>query len=421
MWRLRFTTKKISNIFLKQARNNVTLKCKPTSIEPFAAPAKSCGKALDTWEHEVTGVKQTIKKSFGLFGVAVSAASVLVLAGGCSKPAAETAAAPQAMPVQTVTVSASPVPQSDEYTATVKSRQSATLSPQVDGNITQILVRSGDRVKAGQVLIEIDPVKQRATVDSQAATEAQKKAVFDYNTIEVDRQRKLFAAGVISRDALDQAEQSYSNSRADYNSSVSLRKTQERQLDYYHIRAPFNGVVGDIPVHLGDYVSPTTVLTTVDENRDYEAYIYIPTERAAEVKMGLPVDIVGSDGTVLERTKIGFVSPYVDNGLQGILVKAPLSSAEKFRTLQLVKARVIWSMAPTPTVPVLAVARIGGQTFVYVAQKTDKGVQAKQRAVTVGDTLGNNYVVTNGLQSGDKVIVSGIQMLVDGAPVQPLG
>jgi RND family efflux transporter MFP subunit len=356
-----------------------------------------------------------------LAGVAVVCASLLF--GGCGKQAAQAAGpAMQATPVQTVTISDSPVPKSDEYTATIKSRRSATLSPQVDGNITEILVKSGDRVKAGQDLMEIDPQKQRATLDSQIATERQKKAVFDYNEIEVVRQRKLFAAGVISRDALDQAEQSYSNSKADYESAVSLRQTQEKQLGYYHIRAPFDGIVGDIPVHLGDYVSQTTMLTTVDENRDFEAYIYIPTERTSEVKLGLPVNIVDTDGTLLESTRIYFVSPNVDNGLQGILVKAPLQSLnEKFRTAQLVKARVIWSTTPTPTVPVLAITRIGGQAFVFVAQKSDKGTQAKQRAVVLGDTVGNDYAVLEGLKPGDKVIVSGIQMLVDGAPVQPLG
>jgi RND family efflux transporter MFP subunit len=326
------------------------------------------------------------------------------------------------LPVKTVTISDSPVPKSDEYTATIKSRRSATITPQVDGYLTEIVVKSGDRVKAGQSLMEIDPQKQRATLESQAATEKQKQAVYHYNEIEVERQRKLFEAGVISRDALDQAEQAYSNSKADYDSAVSLRQTQERQLGYYHIRAPFDGVVGDIPVHLGDYVSPTTMLTTVDENRDFEAYIYIPTERSSEIRNGLPVNIVSTNGDLLESTKIYFVSPTVDNGLQGILVKAPIkSSIDKFRNAQLVKARVIWSTAPTPTVPVLAITRIGGQAFVYVAQQGDKGTQAKQRAVTLGDTVGNEYAVISGLKPGDKVIVSGTQFLVDGAPVQPLG
>jgi RND family efflux transporter MFP subunit len=346
-----------------------------------------------------------------------------LVVSGCSKPAASaTAGAPPATPVQTVTISNSPVPRSDEYTATIKSRRSATMTPQIDGNITEILVKSGDHVKGGQVLIEVDPQKQRATLESQIATERQKKSVYDYNTIEIERQRKLFAAGVTSRDTLDQAEQNYSNSKADYESAISLRETQEKQLGYYHIRAPFDGIVGDIPVHLGDYVSSTTVLTTVDENRDFEAYIYIPTERTSEVRDGLPVNIVDSNGNLLESTKIYFVAPSVDNGLQGILVKAPLKSgSDKFRTAQLVKARVIWSTAPTPTVPVLAITRIGGQAFVFVAEKTDKGTEAKQRAVVLGDTVGNDYAVDSGLKPGEKVIVSGIQFLVDGAPVQPLG
>jgi RND family efflux transporter MFP subunit len=362
------------------------------------------------------------RNSFHARAVFTCALLITLFAAGCSKPAASAGPAPQALPVQTVTINNAPVPKSDEYTATIKSRRSATMSPQVDGNITEILVKSGDRVKAGQTLMEIDPLKQRATLESQVATERQKKAVFDYNEIEVERQRKLFAAGVISRDALDQAEQSYSNSKADYESSISLRQSQEKQLGYYHIRAPFDGIVGDIPVHLGDYVSQTTVLTTVDENRDYEAYIYIPTERTSEVRLGLPVNIVNTDGSLLESTKINFVAPSVDNGLQGILVKAPLqSTADKFRTSQLVKARVIWSTEPTPTVPVLAITRIGGQAFVFVAQTGEKGTLAKQRAVTLGDTVGNDYAVLDGLKPGDKVIVSGIQFLVDGVPVQPLG
>jgi len=351
---------------------------------------------------------------------------VLCLASvaGCSKSAAPAAPAMSAFPVQTVTVNASPVPKSDEYTATIKSRRSATLNPQVDGNLTAILVKSGERVKAGQAIMEIDPAKQKATLDSQIATENQKLAVYHYNEVEVERQRKLFAAGIISRDALDQAEQAYANSKADYQSAVSLRQTQERQLGYYHIRAPFDGVVGDIPVHLGDYVSPTTLLTTVDENKDFEAYIYIPTERAAEIHQGLGVDIYGNgaDAPLIEHTTIDFISPQVDNGLQGVLAKAKIhSSPDRVRNEQLVKAKVIWSVAPMPVIPVLSVVRIGGQTFVYVAEQQKGGYAAKQRAVTLGDTVNNNFSVSNGLKDGDKVIVSGIQFLVDGAPVQPLG
>jgi RND family efflux transporter MFP subunit len=357
-----------------------------------------------------------LKRIFGI-GYAV----VLGLAvTGCQQKQAPTAGM-QAMPVQTVAVTLAPVAQSSEFVSTVMSRRSTTLQPQVSGRLTQIRVKSGDHVAAGQIMMEIDALPQLATVEAQRATERQKKALYDYDTVEVERQRKLFEAGVVSRDVWDQAQQAYSNSKADYESAVSLRKTQEEQLAYYTVRAPFDGVVGDVPVHVGDYASTSTVLTTVDQNKDLEAYIYLPTERAAEVKLGLPVDLYDNAGNLLEKTKVDFVSPQVDNPLQGILVKAPVhSSAIMVRHSQIVRARVIWDTKPKAVVPVLAVTRLGGQTFVYLAEDQGGKFFAKQRPITVGDTVGNDYAVQSGLKQGDTVIVSGTQFLVDGAPVMPL-
>lgn len=343
-------------------------------------------------------------------------------ATGCQKKsAAPGAAGMQAMPVQTAAVTIAPVPQSSEYVATIKSRRSATLQPQVDGRLTQIHVRSGDHVKAGQALMNIDPQHQAAAVESQRATERQKKALYDYNVREVERQHKLFDAGVTSRDAFEQAQQSFENSKADYESAVEMRKTQEQQLAYYTVRAPFDGVVGDIPVHVGDYVAPATMLTTVDENKDLEAYIYVPTERSGQVRQGLDVDLMDNSGKVVDKTRIDFLSPQVDSTLQGILVKAPVHSAsEVLRNAQMVKARVIWSTTPMAVVPVLAVMRQGGQTFVFVARQQDGHLIASQTPVTLGDTVGNTYAVSSGLKAGDKVIVSGTQFLVNGMPVMQL-
>ena len=346
------------------------------------------------------------------------------MALGCQKPAAPPAAGAgmQGLPVQTSTVALTPVPQSSEYVATIKSRRSATLQPQVDGRLTEISVQSGSRVKAGQVIMTIDPLHQQASLNSAAATERQKKALYDYNKIEVERQRKLFEAGVVSRDTYDQANQAYENSKADYESNQALTDTQKQQLAYYDIRAPFNGIVGDIPVHLGDYVSPTTLLTTVDENADLEAYIYIPTERAGSIRKGLPVSIIDTAGNILVKTTVDFISPQVDNGLQSILAKASVPrTADILRNQQLVKARITWSTAPAPTVPVLAVSLIGGQTFVYVATPKGDGYIAHQIPVTVGETVGNTYPILGGLKTGEKVITSGLQFLQEGAPVKPLG
>jgi RND family efflux transporter MFP subunit len=262
-------------------------------------------------------------------------------------------------------------------------------------------------------------------VDSQQATVQQKKALYDYNTIELDRQKKLFEAGVTSRDAYDQAQQAYQNSKADYESAIESSKNQQQLLGYYTVRAPFDGIAGDVPVHVGDYVSqqssPSTILTTVDENKDLEAYIYVPADRAANVRMGLGVELIDGSGNVIEKTKVDFISPQVDSDLQGILVKAPVNTRpDVLRTAQLVKARVIWTTAPKAVIPVLAVTRQGGQTFVYLASNQGGKYIAKQQAVTVGDTVGNNYAVEGGLKSGDQVIVSGLQFLMDGMPVMPL-
>ena len=359
-----------------------------------------------------------------------SALLVCLAAIGCQQGAQKAppaGAGMQAMPVKTMAVTLQPVAQSSEYMATVKSRRTGTILPQVSGLLTKILVHSGERVKAGQALMEIDPRQQQATVASQGATERQKKALLDYDTIELDRQKKLFAAGVTSKDALDQAQQAYDNAKADYEAARGTRDVQEQQLGYYTLRAPFDGVVGDIPVHVGDYVSPTTGasssgLTTVDQGGDLEAYIYIPTERSSQARLGLEVELSDTSGKLLEKTRIDFLSPQVDPNLQGILAKAPVhATPEIMRNAQLIKARVIWSTKPMVVVPVLAVTRQGGQTFVFIARKQANGqFIAAEAPVTLGDTVENSYAVTSGLNAGDQVVVSSTQFLVNGMPVSPI-
>jgi RND family efflux transporter MFP subunit len=354
------------------------------------------------------------------FPAGVAGGVIAVLLAGCSK-APPPAPAMQAMPVAVQPVALSSVPKTDTYVATIKSRRSATMQPQVDGNLTKILVKSGDAVQAGQVLMEIDPLKQVATVEAQQGTEDQQQAVYQYSQTDLARQEQLYKDGIISKQAYDQAVQAFQNAKGSLDAAKAQTHTQKEELAYYQIRAPFAGIVGDIPVHQGDYVSSTTTLTTVDEDKDLEAYIYLPTDRAAEVKNGLAVDLLDEDGTVLAHTSLDFISPEVDNDLQGILAKAPIpKSSERLRHGQIVNARITWSTARAATVPVLAVTRIGGQTFVYVAAAKGGGYSAHQVSVTLGEPVGNVYPVLAGLNPGDQVILSGIQFLQEGVPVQPM-
>src|SRR6266436_2753484 len=175
-------------------------------------------------------------RKLALISLAVAVFFAVLATSGCSNTEAKQPA-PQPLPVKTTTIQLAPVPLVDEYVATVKSRRSASIQPQVDGSLTRILVRSGDHVRAGQVLMTIDPLKQQATVDQQRSTEAQKKATYDYNQQEVERQRGLYQAGVTSKQNFDLAVQAFENSKADWESSTAARVTQQRQLGYYNLTA----------------------------------------------------------------------------------------------------------------------------------------------------------------------------------------
>ena len=99
-------------------------------------------------------------------------------------------------------------------------------------------------------------------------------------------------------------------------------REQEVQLHYYNVVAPRGGIVGDIPVRVGDRVTTSTQLTTVDKPGSLEVYVYVPIEHSSQLKMNLPVQVLDSDGKVLANSRISFISPQVDNTTQTVLVKA---------------------------------------------------------------------------------------------------
>jgi RND family efflux transporter MFP subunit len=161
------------------------------------------------------------------------------------------------------------------------------------------------------------------------------------------------------------------------------------------------------------------MLTTVDENDALEVYVSVPVSQAGELKAGLPVRIM-EDGKVIATNRITFVSPNVDDATQTILAKATLVEGRgKFRSDQFIRVRIVWSSKPGLTVPVTSVMRVNGQYFAFVAETSDKGLVAKQHAVQLGDIIGNDYVVKDGLKAGEQLIVGGLQKIGDGAPVSP--
>jgi len=327
----------------------------------------------------------------------------------------------QAMPVQVKTAHPARVDDATEYVATLKSRDSAVVMPQVDGIITQIFVHSGDRVAAGAPLLQIDPSKQQATVRSQEDAHAAQLAQVKLAQQNYDRISGLASAGVVSRQELDQARAALDAAQSQLHALEAQVREQQVQLHYYQVVAPRAGIVGDVPVRVGDRVQPVTTLTTIDRPGSLEAYIYVPVEKSAQLKMNLPVDLVDASGKVLASSRVTFISPQVDNTTQTVLVKAQVpNNNDALRNAQFIRARVIWGSQPRPVVPVVAVSRIGGLYFAFVAEPDARGGYiVHQKPLQVGPIIGNDYVVLDGLKAGDKVVVSGTQFLIDGMPVIP--
>jgi RND family efflux transporter MFP subunit len=349
---------------------------------------------------------------------------VSALGVACSGSAASGAQPPQGggMPVKIEVARSVAVSDTTDYVATLKSRDSAVIMPEVEGRITEIRVHSGEHVTAGQVLLEIDPRKQQATVNSQEHNRAAQEASLQYAQQQFDRTKGLADAGVVSKQDLDQARSARDAADAQLHSLDAQVQEQQVQLHYFKVVAPWAGIVGDVPVRVGDRVTTSSTLTTVDKPGSLEAYIYVPIERSGDIKMNLPVQIVDSEGKAIADSRVSFISPEVDNTTQGVLVKATIANhSDKLRTDQFIRARVVWGMHQGPVVPVLAVSRIGGQYFAFIAEDQNGKTVAHQKPLRVGDMIGNNYVVLDGVKNGDKIIVSGTQFLVDGMPVIPQG
>ncbi len=354
--------------------------------------------------------------------LAATVVSTALTVGCASKAQGPPPGGGQGMPVKVLEAKPVAVSDATEYVATLKSRDSAVIMPQVEGQITQINVHSGDRVAAGAALMEIDPLKQQATVKSQEGARAAQEASLALAKQQYQRAQGLAEAGVVSKQDLDQAKATLDAAQAQTDAVESQVREQEVQLHYYKVVAPREGIVGDVPVRVGDRVTVSTQLTTVDQPGSLEAYVYVPIEHSSQLKMNLPVDVIDGAGKVLANSRISFISPQVDNTTQTVLVKARIANGnDALRQSQFIRARLVWGTHQNPEVPILAVSRLGGLYFAFVAEPQDGGkFVARQKPLTIGQTVGNDYEVQGGLKPGDKIIISGTQFLLDGAPVIPL-
>jgi multidrug efflux pump subunit AcrA (membrane-fusion protein) len=352
------------------------------------------------------------------------------------------------------------VREESEYIARFESRKSVTLSPRVGGIIRSINTSSGSRVGGGQVLIRIEASQQEAAVRSAAAGIESRTRVVDQarsqlaaleadkiaresnlrlSKIQLERTQKLQSQGVVSKQELDIAENNYQtavSSLGAINAQIQSQKAtigqsqndakqanemlaeQRAQLRYFDVSAPFSGVVGDIPVKVGDYVSPSTQLMTITVNQPLEAYIYIPVEKSSKLHTGMPVELIAPDGRELGPSRIFFVAPGAEGGDQTILIKAEYANSDGgIRVGESGQARIVWSQNSGLWVPSSAVTQLAGQNFVFVAKHENGQWSAHQIPVKLGEPTNSKYPVIEGITAEDEIVLSGAQNLFDKMPI----
>jgi RND family efflux transporter MFP subunit len=309
----------------------------------------------------------------------------------------------------------------DEYLGSLTSRRSITLYSQVSGYIRQIAAKPGDKVREGSLLIAIDPGQQAATLRSLAASLETRKATRDFAVHNDESSKNLAASGLLSDLEYQQRHSLRATAEADVKMAEAQLQAQADLLRYYRITAPGDGVMGDVPVKIGDYVTPQTRLTSVEQDNLVEAYVYIPIHRVASLQPETRIALLGDDGRTICEEKPSFVSPQVNVDTQTILVKTICPNDGRLRSAQVLKARMIWARKPGLTVPTSVVTRQAGQYFVFVIETGDGGaLVAKQKPITVGAIQGNEFVVTGGLTPGVEIVGSSIQKVHDGSAVARL-
>lgn len=336
---------------------------------------------------------------------------------GCGdKPAAK--AAPPPREIEVVRLIPSEVRDTGEYLGTLNSRQNVTVLPQVAGYVRAIHVKPGQKVEAGAPLIDVDSREETAALDSAQAQRSSADVNLELARRTLARTESLHKEGLASAQELERAQSGVEAAEAATRAAAAQVSQRQVQLQFHAVRAPFAGTVGDVLVRLGDFVSATTQLTTVAQADVLEVSVSVPSERARALRPETPVELLDGQGKLLLTAPVFFVAPQADPRTQLVEVKAAFRNTGGLRPSELVRARLVYSTRNALQLPALAVVRQSGQPFALVVQ--DKGGQTvvMRRPVKLGALGEMAYVVEEGLSEGDRVAVTSLQALRDGAPVK---
>lgn len=319
------------------------------------------------------------------------------------------------------------------YPAIIRGIQDVEIRAKVSGFITKLMVKEGERVRAGQLLFVIDNETYQASVRQATASVNAAKAQLNTAKLTLDNSKQLFTNRVIGQYELETAKNSYESAQAALLQAKAGLASAKEMLSYCYVKSPVSGLVGSLPYKVGALVSPSSVepLTTVSDNNVMEVFFSVTekdvlamTRNAGGVKGSIEnyptVKLKLADGSMYNLPgKVAKMSGVIDRSTGSVSMIARFSNPNHILRSGASGSIVVPFVASNAIViPQDAVAQIQDKYFVYVVDNKNK---ARYTEIKVSpDNDGENYVVTDGLHVGDKIVLKGISALNEGADVTPL-
>lgn len=366
-----------------------------------------------------------------LWAAALLSSIVLLSLTGCEKKTE--AAAPPPPEVQVAAVEQKDVPIYGEWVATLDGYVNADIRPQVTGYLLKQNYQEGMMVQKGEVLFEIDPRPFQAALQQTQGQEAQAEAQLGKTALDVQRDTPLAKQSAIPQAQLDNDIQANAAAKATVDAAKAQVEQARLNLEFTKVRSLVGGIAGLAKGQIGDLVSPTTVLTTVSQVQPIKAYFsvseqeYLPfASRISEVVSGKRVagknkalELILSDGSVYpKKGSIVLADRQVDQKTGTIRFAATFDNPDGIlRPGQFARVRFPTSVAKGALlVPQRAVTETQGTYSVVVVTPDNK---ATIRPVNVGQTVGDMWIIKEGVEPTDRVIVEGFQKVREGSPVIP--
>ena len=324
-----------------------------------------------------------------------------------------------------LTVGTSSTQMQTTYPAIIKGVQDVQICPKVQGFITQINVKEGQTVSAGQVLFVLDNVTYQSQVRQAQASVNTSEASCNTAKLNFENSQKLFENGVIGDFELKSATNSYEQAKASLSAAQASLASAKEMLSFCYVKSPAAGVVGTLPYKIGTLVNTSTVMTTVSNNSSMEVYFSL-TEKDAmnmtQASLGeMPsVQLRLADGTIYNHEgKVTKMSGVIDAATGSVQIIALFPNPEKLLKSGGSGAIVIpRSNSNAIVIPQGCVSEVQDKKFIYVVNKDNKVAYTEITVDPQND--GNNYIVTSGLQVGDRYVTHGITKLTDGQEIVPI-